>query len=167
MKPGILWIGIVVGFLLLSVFIQGALVVASLSDPSFAVEPDYERRAADWDSEKQLERRSRELGWLIDLSTAPGTEAGTVRVTVDAFDAHGKPLREATVEIEAFHLARARDVVRATLPRIGDGRYEAVLEMPRSGRWEFHLRVLRADDLFVRTLRRSVLSVPRFDGGSA
>jgi hypothetical protein len=63
-------------------------------------------------------------------------------------DSAGRPLTDASVELEAFHHARAALVLKASLGASADGTYRAILPMRRSGKWAIRLRVTRGDDLF-------------------
>lgn len=161
MKSSIVWIGIVVALLLFSVGTQVTLMVAAVHDPSFAVEPDYEERARNWDAVQAQRARNEALGWTVDLSTAPGERPRTVDVELLVFGAYGKPLREARVRVATFHNARAAHVIEADLPGNGEGVYRATLPMTMSGVWEFRVEVLDGEDLYTETVRKSVLSRPR------
>lgn len=158
MKPAVFWIGMVVGLLLLSVGTQVALLVAAVNDPSFALEPDYERKAAEWDRLQAERRRSDDLAWEVQLRTAPAAVAGGVRVELELADAAGSPIHDASVAFDAFHNARASRIVHHRLPLGTDGIYRATLPLVPSGIWEFRLEITRGDDRFVRTLRTSVIS---------
>jgi nitrogen fixation protein FixH len=157
---GRLWIGIVVGLLTMTVAMQVLLLVVATTDPSFAVEPDYEARAARWNEVQRQEATNRRLGWTVDLETTPAATPGMAAVRVSLFDTWGKPLRDATVEIETFHAARAANVVKATLPGDGEGAYVATLPLRPSGLWEFRLTARSGDDLFTARIRKSVLTTP-------
>jgi nitrogen fixation protein FixH len=161
MRAQVTWIGIVVGLLLMSVVTQGVLIVLATTDPSFAVEPDYDAKAARWDDHQRQERENARLGWTVDLGTKAASVPGAVDVTLTAFGTYGKPLRDATVDVEAFHNARASEVLRARLEPAGDGVYAARLPMRRSGVWEFRLTITRGGDIYTETVRSGVLVPPR------
>ncbi|UCF67695.1 MAG: FixH family protein [Acidobacteriota bacterium] len=162
MKPHIVWISIIVGLLALSVVVHGILLVAALSDPSFAVEPDYEAKAANFDAIQRQRWASQRLGWTTELRTRPAVDPGEVEISLEAFDRDGEPIRDAAVELETFHNARAAEVINGRLTHIREGRYRGVLPMTRSGVWEIRLTITSEDDVYVRTLRKNVLSTPRF-----
>ena len=160
MKPRYFWIGLVVALLAFSVGVHAVLLIASINDPSFAVEPDYERKARNYDEIQRQREASRALGWMADLTTSPA-DPGEVQVSLSMFDRYGKPLREAAVSVETFHVARAGNWIRGELQPAGDGVYAATLPLRRSGLWEFRLKVVRGDDVYTETIRKSVLSTPR------
>lgn len=167
MKPKVFWISLIVGLLTAHVGLHMVLLFAAVNDPSFAVEPDYERKAVEWDDIQRERERSQRFGWTVDLSTRPADTPGQVDVSLTLFDRFGKPVRDATAQVEAFHNARASNVVRQGLPHDADGVYAARLPLRRSGIWEFRLRVVRGDQVYVDTLRKSVLSVPRSRGATS
>src|SRR5690606_10039566 len=112
------------------------IIVVSAGDPSFAVEPDYERRAERWDEHRAQLARNAHLGWTVDVHLHPLAAPGRAELQVQLFDRWGKPIRDAQGGGEAFHLARAARRLPVTLTHRGDGLYAAVLEAARPGQWE-------------------------------
>ncbi|MFG0316370.1 MAG: FixH family protein [Planctomycetota bacterium JB042] len=158
MSPKVVWVGLVVLLLGMSVVIQGTALFLANSDPSFAVEEDYERKAAAWDDLARRRRASDALGWAADVSTRAGDRRGDAVVRVSLADRNGLPVEAAEVVVETFHNARASrvltDVLRTT---DAPGVYEATLPMRRPGLWELRITATRGEDVFLRTLRKSVL----------
>jgi nitrogen fixation protein FixH len=161
MKAQIFWIGFVVCMLLMSVVIYGTALIISLTDPTFAVEPDYEQKAANWDQHRAQVATNNRLGWMADLTTTAADEPEHVDVSLALFDKWGKPINGASVEVETFYNARASRRIHDTLEQVGEGAYEKRMELSPSGVWEFRLVVKRKDDTFTKTIRKSILSVPR------
>ena len=62
----------------------------------------------------------------------------------------------ATVAVEAFHNARAGNILRATLAGRGEGRYSAELPMRWAGVWEFRVVAERGADRFTHTHKRYI-----------
>jgi len=164
MKPAITWISIIVGLLVLSVAIQGAYLVLALNDPSFAVEPDYESKARDWDAAQRERRNSVALGWSVDLRTSPAAP-GEVELRLTLADDAG-PIEDARVDVAGFHNARAGRVLEWSLPHEAAGVYRLVVPIRRSGIWEFRLAITRGDRRWTGKLRKSVVSVPRSPGAA-
>jgi nitrogen fixation protein FixH len=157
MKQGIGWpIGIAT--------ILGLTVVANIwvmrvanNDPSFAIEPDYYKKAVAFDSTIAEERRSATLGWTA-RSTITGADSA-VRVTVVLNDAAQHPLQGATVTITALANARANDVLSATLVERTPGTYDAPLAARFVGEWEVRVDAVRGADHFVASTRTNVARV--------
>ena len=47
MRPAVVWVSIIVGLLAMSVIGHAVLLISAVCDPSFAIEPDYEQKAAE------------------------------------------------------------------------------------------------------------------------
>ena len=154
------WIALIVGLLGATVVFHVSLLVFSLFDPSFAVVPDYERRAAEWDDTQRELQRSRELGWTVDLDTTPAKAPGFVEVALQLFDRHGAPIRDADARVETFHNARATELLRGRLQHTQDGKYLAILPMRRPGVWEMRLRIVHGEDTYTGVVRKSVVTAP-------
>lgn len=156
MSARVRWIGLVVFLLLLSVGIQATAFVLSITDPSFAVEPDYERKALHWDDHMRQVERNRRLGWRAEVETAGARRWGDAPLTVDLVDADGLPVEGAEVRVEAFHNARAGRRYTAEARPVGPGRYRALLPLRRPGIWEVRIAARRDQDLFTAVVRTSV-----------
>jgi hypothetical protein len=163
-RHGIVWAGVVVGFLVMTIVIQGTLLVFALNDPSFAVEPDYENRAANWDAIQRAQAASDGLGWTVELETRATATPGEVEVWIHATDSAGQGVSAATATFEAFHNARASRITRGMLPETDGGVYGGTFLLRPSGIWEFRVEIARGEDRFLGTFRESVLSLPRAPG---
>ena len=161
MRAKITWIGIIVGLLGMSVVIYGVAIVITLTDPSFALEPDYEERAADWDAIQRQQAVNESLGWSAKVSVEAGPKRGEIVVRVTLQDRIDRPIDGAIVELDAFHNARAGRIHRARLDHAGDGEYTTAMPIRRSGVWEFRLTANHRGDVFTKTIRKSL----RVSGG--
>jgi nitrogen fixation protein FixH len=150
------WVGVVVGLLAASLGAHAVLLVTAMSDPSFAIVPDYEEKAARWDSVMAQRAASDRLGWRATIETRPGRMPGEAAVEVRVTDAEGAPIAGAAVTLEAFHNARAADVRTALLAESAPGTYAGRLRMPRAGIWVLDLAVERGAERFAMTERRSI-----------
>lgn len=161
MKPHTRWIAIIIGLLGFSVVTQLTLVIMSARDLSFAVESDYESKAANWDDHQRQESRNRQLGWTTTLTTAPSSAPGELTISLDLYDRWGKPILDARVAYEACHIARANRILRGELSHIANERYRTTLPIARSGQWEWRLTIDRGEERFTRTIRLSILAPPK------
>jgi nitrogen fixation protein FixH len=127
-----------------------------LDDPSFALEPDYYRKAVAWDAQRELERQSRALGWHARLAAEPAPQARGVELQVQLSDATGGPLAGAAVHVHAFANARAARILEVSLLETTPGTYSAELPSSVLGLWEFRLEATRGADRFAEVLRHSV-----------
>jgi len=140
------------------VFFSGlATVFVATTNPSYAVEEDYYEKALHWDEKRAQDRRNIELGWRIEIEVAPPDAAGGPASLVSVLTAaDGGPIDGATVTVEAFHNARAGNILRATLAGRGAGRYAAELPMRWSGVWEFRFVAERGSERFTHAEKRYV-----------
>jgi nitrogen fixation protein FixH len=156
-KAKIFWVGLIVALLSMTVLTYGVGLILAISDPSFAVEENYEQKAENWDEIQRERHESDQLGWTIDLSVKPGGIRGEADVSLELYDQWGKAIHEAIVEVECFHNARAADIQRTQLDFVADQYYGKRMMLQRSGLWEFRLRITAGDDIFVKKLRKSVV----------
>ena len=143
-------ITVLVGNLLLGVF----LVRLANSDTHFAVEPDFYRRAVEWDATQAQARANVALGWRIEPILGPLAATGPTPLAVAVHDAAGAPVAGATVTLEALQVAHASERITAALqPDTAAGRYVAPVELPREGLWELRVAVSRGSERFTGDLR--------------
>ena len=153
-RRGLLWVWLPVA--LLSLSFLGAITTAAIavSDPSFAVEPDYYQKALNWDEHQAALERSARLGWKATLRIGAGVVGS--EVVVELRDRSGGPVDGASVRLEAFHNARRAHVVAARMQPAGGGAYRAEMPLRRAGLWEFRLEARRSGDRFLHTARQDV-----------
>ena len=140
--------------LLLSAGSNILVMVIAKRDPAFAVEPDYYKKAIEWDASMAQERANASLRWdvsaqLVTASTA--TSPGTISVAIA--DASGQPVSRAQVTIEAMHNARAADRLQAALHETTVGMYTGSLEARRVGEWEVRVIAEQGGRRFTKSLR--------------
>lgn len=143
------WPLIVVGFLLFNVVTQGILITFALSDPGFRLEPDYYRRAVDWDQERAEEGQALAQGWSLAVDVQPAPEGALVVARLSAREPGGltRPLTGLSVRVTAFHPAHNDVTVQATLPAGPEpGVYAAPLPLRRAGRWTVRVEAHAGED---------------------
>jgi hypothetical protein len=154
-----LWPTLIVTALLGNVILGIFLVRVANSDPSFAVEPDYYRKAVGWDSVRQQAEINRELGWIA-TAHLPAVQPGEPEaIEIELTDDSGRPITNATVNIEAMPVAFANRVNSGRLNVTSDpGRYSGNVVVDLTGLWEFRLVATRDDVRFTHTIRLEVFS---------
>lgn len=153
------WPVAIVGLLVSGAAANIGFMIVANRDATFAVEPDYYRKAVDWDRTMAQEARNAELGWRVsaELEAADG---GRARLVARVADHDGRPVSDATVVVEAFPSARAREIASFTLAPAGAaGAYTVTLPGARPGLWELRLRVTRGAQVFTRTLSQDLAAV--------
>jgi nitrogen fixation protein FixH len=122
-------------------------------DPSFAVEPDYYRKAVAWDAQMAQARTNAALGWraVSAIVLAKEGQPGLVRVTL--LDRAGRPVSGARLSVEAMHNARASQRLESALAETSPGIYEAATAARRPGQWELRVTAVRDTTRYTETVR--------------
>lgn len=159
-RRGWLWPIGLAALLVVSAGVNVVFMIIANRDPSFAVEPDYYRKALAWDETMAQEARNRALGWALDVRAEPASQRGRLRLVIRLADSAGSALDGAAVTVEALHGARAADVLTGTLAPAGPGLYAAEMPLRRAGLWELRFRAARGDDVFTRRLSTDLPGAP-------
>ncbi|PWB71071.1 MAG: hypothetical protein C3F15_13115 [Holophagae bacterium] len=156
LPPRLRWPVLIIAALSIHVVVSLLTVFVATSNPSYAVEEDYYRKALAWDARRAQERRNLDLGWQLDFEVAPQPAGGDPQLLVRLADRSGQPLDRASVAVAAFHNARADQIVHAKPAAAGDGVYSCPLAMRRSGRWELRFTVDCGGEHFTHTASRHI-----------
>jgi nitrogen fixation protein FixH len=153
MKKGWYWPFLLVGLLAAGVGANIYLLARAVGDPSFAVEPDYYAKGVAWDAHQAQARENAALGWSVAVEVAPADLAtGRARVVARLTDRDGRCVPGAAVGLEAFHNARAADVLKATLAETAEHDYAADVPIVRPGLWEFRVAATRGPETFTAVI---------------
>lgn len=135
----------------------GTMAYIASSDPSFAVERDYYKKAVHWDEQRAQESLNLKLGWRIEArEERRDTRTGLTEFTFRVSDMRGEPVRNGELTVTTFHNARAGETVERTTKESAPGEYKLQLPMKRPGLWELRLSIVRPSERFTRTLRLEV-----------
>lgn len=122
-------------------------------DPSFAIEPDYYRKAVAWDSTLAQARQDSILGWRLTPQLQVVAATGKTTLSATLTDSTGAPISGAVVKVSALPVARANEVHEVTLAAAGAGEYAAQLDSGREGRWELRFDVRAGATHFTEVAR--------------
>lgn len=122
-------------------------------DPSFAIEPDYYRKAVTWDSTLAQERQDSILGWHVKPTVGIVAGTGKTRISAILTDSLGTPISGAVVKVAALPVARASEVHEATLAEASVGEYAGDVDAQRQGRWELRFDVRAGSTRFTDVAR--------------
>ncbi|MCW5776774.1 MAG: FixH family protein [Phycisphaeraceae bacterium] len=155
------WPGMVAALISISLCFAGVTAFVALTDPSFAVEPDYYDKALRWDERRAQAVRNDELGWHVEIEVAGALDAlGRREVRLTALDAEGRPLEGATASVEMFHHARSSQRLAATLTESAPGVFVGSPAIAREGLWEIRFEIRRAADAFIGSAEVRVAGGP-------
>jgi nitrogen fixation protein FixH len=146
--------------LLASAGLNIAFALVATHDASFAVEPDYYRKALEWDRTMAQEAANRALGWRITVAAEPAPRPGTLRLVARITDRDGRGVDGAAMSVEARHGARAAAPVSGTLAAVAGGRYVADLPLRRAGLWELRFVARRDGDLYTQHVASDLPGAP-------
>lgn len=155
-KAAITWGAFVIAILGSSLTLAIVMLIISGSDPSFAVEPDYYDQAINWDDHAAQRELNRQLGWTIDLTTAPIAADRQRSITARVFNKDGAPITDASVGVVAFHNARAANRFAFPMTPTDAGAFTAKQPLTRAGKWEFRFTVVSPDATFTTTLTENL-----------
>jgi FixH len=154
------WPAIVFGLLALQLVICGAAIALSSGDSTFATEPDYYAKAAQWDATRAARARADDMGWRFESSAVRLGAAG-MRLVLTVRDSRGAIAAGLSVSVEAFHHAAARNRHVQPMAEQPDGSYAAEISPAKSGLWECRYSIGTGDQKTSRIER-----VELADGGA-
>ncbi|MEO7458091.1 MAG: FixH family protein [Gemmatimonadaceae bacterium] len=140
--------------LVLSGYVVFGIAAARLasSDPNFAIEPDYYRKAVTWDSTLAQDRANVRLGWRVTPLLAEIGPSGA-ELSLVLSDSGGAPVRGASMRVEARQVAHADDVLQVALEPREAGVYAARVPMTRTGLWELRVDARRGAEHLTANIR--------------
>ncbi|MBI2795370.1 MAG: FixH family protein [Gemmatimonadetes bacterium] len=147
------WPTIVVVLLAGNVVVGVALSRIASRGASLTVEPDYYRKAVEWDSTMAQQRRNVALGWRLVPSLGALRDGGGADLAFAIVDSAGAPVTGAVVRVDARQLAHADEALVATLAAGVAGSYSGQLPMRRDGLWEVRVDAERGGDRFTGLVR--------------
>lgn len=148
MKRGWQWPVLITLALGFTVGVNVVMLFAASSDPNgTVVEPDYYRKAVEWDRTMARRSASVALGWTSRTSLAE--EPGVLRVQLA--DSAGVAIPDAEVTATLIHNREASTPSVVTLRAVGEGRYAVDVPSLRSGLWEVRVVARRGSERFEST----------------
>ena len=153
MKRGSWWPIAITAVLATTVAANIWVMRVASDDPSFAIEPDYYRKAIEWDSTLAQARQDSILGWRLTPELQVVRATGKARLSATLTDSTGVPISGAVVRVSALPVARANEVHEVTLAAAGAGEYAAQLDSLREGRWELRFDVRAGSVRFTEVAR--------------
>jgi nitrogen fixation protein FixH len=155
------WTTGIIAFFGLQAILWSVAIFLTSNDPSHAIVENYDKKAMNWDAQREAEEASRKLGWTCEISpSAPLKNERQRTVEICLRDRKLEPISGATVSVRTFHKARAAHPVEQQLAESGAGVYSCVLEMPKQGQWQFEVTADLGDDHF-RSLQVLQVGDPR------
>lgn len=153
-SPQVRWPMTIIGLILMNVCVCGITVYSAIASSSGAtVEPDYDRRALNYDATAREIAASDKLGWASDVKVSQGERGGELLVTLTTRD--GRAVDDADLRAVLFHQAHADQQQAVKLLPESAGVYRASFRCDRAGYWEVRITAQRTGERFSR--KHSVL----------
>ena len=158
--PHYFWPGMVVALLGLSAVAIAITVTFALSDPSFAVVPDYYNKALQWDQTAALQQRSDALQWRAAFEFGVQDHMTDQRqIIVSLTGPNNEPITGADLTATVFHPSRSKETQAVSFDEPNPGRYVGLFHPTRIGIWELELRATRDHDVFLDHQQQWLMSL--------
>lgn len=152
MKRGWQWPVLIVAALLFTVGANVVMLFASGADPNgTVVEPDYYRKAVDWDRTMARRAASDRLAWTSSVTLGAAVD-GRRELHLVLRDSSGAAVRDADVTVTLIHNLEASTPLQAALSARDDS-YVGVLAASRHGQWEVRVEARRGAERYTATMR--------------
>jgi nitrogen fixation protein FixH len=152
MKRGWQWPLLASLALLFTVGVNVVMLFAAKGDPNgTVVEPDYYRKAVEWDRAMARQKASDALKWTATALIGASTDASR-EVRVVLRDSAGVAVPAADVRVTLIHNAEAAKLTEGSLTAQANGEYAGTLLAPHAGRWEVRVTARRGEERFLATL---------------
>ena len=156
MKRGWQWPVLITLALAFTVGVNVVMLLAAGSDPNgTVVEPDYYRKAVEWDRTMERRAASAALGWTATATLGAMDAAGDRKraLVVALRDTAGAAISDAEVSATLIHNREASTPIALTLRADGGGRYVVDGALVHAGQWEVRIVARRGSERFETWLR--------------
>ncbi len=145
-----IWTGIILLFFLMQAVIWMVALTLTSSDKSNAVVAGYDEKALNWDEEMAVQNASSRLGWKAELFVDPTADIDRSHaITLKLSNADQAVIKNATIELSAFHRARSGDPQQIEFTEINEGVYAGRIQIRKSGFWQFDGAARKGGDTFL------------------
>lgn len=152
MKRGWQWPLLVTAALLFTVGANVVMFVAAGGDPNGSVvEPDYYRKAVDWDRTMARRAASDRLAWTSAVTLGAAVD-GKREVLLTLRDSSGAAVRDADVTVTLIHNLEASAPLQGALAA-REASYAGTLGAARGGQWEVRVEARRGAERYTATMR--------------
>ncbi len=138
------------------------VAVIANDDPSFAIEPDYYRKAVGWDSTMSQMRENARLHWHVEPVLGAFTANGGAKLLLRLSDGNGAPIPNATVRVAALYNARAGSILEGTMAPDTPTTYALQLPVAHGGQWELRFDITRGAERFTSSTRLEAVAADGF-----
>ena len=127
-----------------------------LGDEHFAEVENYYEAAENWDAHMEEVRASAALGWTVHFETVHASASGESEVVFVVKDAHENPVQGLSGSLHAFHNAYPKNYFDPVLTESSAGHYAVKLALRRSGLWQWKLKFVRGEEVWIGVMKEIV-----------
>ena len=139
------WPAGIITVLAATMALNGWVIWRASSDPTVTLEPDYYRKAVEWDMTQARARRGQRLGWVLRPAlTAPAPGGAVLTVALTGPD--GAAVAGARMRAVLRHVAYANDSLPVTLEADDAGHFRADVALRHPGLYDVELEAVRGTD---------------------
>lgn len=158
-----LWTGFILMFFAVQAIIWTIAILMTSNDSSHAVVRDFEAKSALPPSRAERTDANRALGWKTTLKVLSASnkqtgtnqvgtnQAGTqgpAEVELTLTDQNSSPIEIPSIDLTAFHCARAAEVQSIKLSPHQPGIYRGTMQLNKSGQWQFDGLIQREKETY-------------------
>jgi hypothetical protein len=151
------WMFVPVLLLGCSVTIGAMTVLSAVVGHPLGMEPNYDRKAANWESERTQRALNERLNWVVTPELHSNGVHRSISLRIE--DKYAARVEASLVQVECIPVrdAERRQVIE--LPRRDSGIFAGEFDSPLGGQWEFRLTVERDGLKYTDAFRRFLTPV--------
>lgn len=148
------WMFVPIALLGFTVMVATVTVMSAVVGHPLGAEPAYDRKAANFDAEREQRLQNERLRWVVTPEVSSHGAQRSLAIRVE--DKHAARIDAKRVTVECIPVMNAGARVEIELARSGLGEFSGNFESPVGGQWEFRVAVeddgVRYTDAFRRFL---------------
>jgi nitrogen fixation protein FixH len=151
------WMLVPVLLLGMTVTIGTVTVLSAVVGHPLGMEPDYDRKAASWESEREQRAMNERLRWVVTPEV--GSEGAHRTVSIRVEDKHAARIDAQSVVVECIPVKAAEARRTVELVRRDAGEFAGSFDSPIGGQWEFRVTVVQGGVRYTDGFRRFLTGV--------
>jgi nitrogen fixation protein FixH len=146
------WMFVPVLLLGMTVTVGTVTVLSAVVGHPLGMEPDYDRKAASWEMEREQRAMNERLRWVVTPEV--GSEGAHRTVSIRVEDKHAARIDAQSVVVECIPVKAAESRRTVELVRRDAGEFAGSFDSPIGGQWEFRVTVVQGGVRYTDGFRR-------------
>lgn len=156
------WMFAPIGLLGCTVIVATITVTSAVVGHSLGAEPEYDRKAASFEAEREQRVRNERLRWVVTPDIVSDGAHRVVSLRVE--DKHAARIEADHVKLECIPVVDASVRRTLELARVGPGEFAGEFDCELGGQWEFRVSIDEGELRYTDQFRR-FLTKPQGDSG--